>query len=87
MADSGGTMLDMVEKRSKPQDKRGRGRPSQGGRSAAYIVYARIDTEIGAALDAYVKATEPEPKFRAVIELALKKLLGEAGFWPPAEPK
>lgn len=74
MADNGVTMLGMARK-SKA------GRPK--GRKPTYIVYARVDPKIGEALEAYIAQTEPRPSQTAAVELALKRLLAEAGLWPP----
>lgn len=78
MTPPGGTIFGMASKR-KP------GRPK--GRKPSYTVYARVDPVLGQALEAYIDRTEPRPSQTAVIELALKRLLKEAGFWPlPDQP-
>lgn len=77
MAIPGGTIPGMA-KRGKP------GRPK--GRKPAYVIYVRVDPAIGAALDAYIDQTEPRPSQTAAVELALKRLLTQAGFYPPKPP-
>lgn len=37
------------------------------------------------ALDNYVEGTEPKPTATSAVELALKRFLTEAGYWPPAK--
>jgi hypothetical protein len=65
--------------------KRKPGRPSTGGRKPAYILYVRINPALGAAFDRYVEETRPKPTATSAAELALEKLLAEAGYWPPPE--
>lgn len=71
---SGSTLLGMPRKA-----KSGAGKPQ---RSPAYIVYARISPEIGAAFEDYLSKAEPKPTSKAALELALKEFLGQRGFWP-----
>lgn len=79
MTSNVGTIPVMAKKR-KP------GRPSTGGRKPGYVVYARINPALGAAFERYVEETRPKPTQTSVIELALERLLAEAGYWPPPEP-
>jgi hypothetical protein len=74
MASSVLTLNDMGKKK-KPQ-----------GRSPAYVVYARIDPAIGAALDRYMESLEAAPSMKASLEAALKHFLKAKGFWPPPAP-
>ena len=70
-----GTIPVMAKKR-KP------GRPATG-RKPTYIVYARVSPALGAAFEQYLERTRPRPSTTSAIELALEKLLTEAGYWPP----
>ncbi len=60
-------------------------KPSGGkqNRSPGYVVYARIDPEIGAAFERYMATREPATTARLAVEYALKRVLTEAGLWPP----
>jgi hypothetical protein len=78
MSGTGVKMPDMAKKR-KP------GRPATG-RRPTYLVYARIDPALGAAFDQYLEKTRPKPTTTAAVELALERLLTEAGYWPPPGP-
>lgn len=75
------TVLGMSKKTGKPG--RPAGRPA--GRQPKYSLSARIDPAIGAALERYVEDTEPRPTHTSVVELALRRLLKEVGYWPPQE--
>jgi hypothetical protein len=57
------------------------------GRSTAYTVYARIDPELGAAFEAYVKSLRPQPSNTATIEVFFEECLQARGFWPPPGKK
>ncbi len=57
------------------------------GRSAAYTVYARIDPQLGAALEAYIKSLKPQPSLTATVETLIEECLQARGFWPPPSKK
>ena len=47
-----------------------------------YPVFARIDEELGAALEEFLGAQRYRPTLTTVLEQALKDLLEREGFWP-----
>jgi hypothetical protein len=77
-------MQSVAEKPPKPERGK-RGRPKTG-RTPKYVVYARVEPVIGAALEAFVASQRFEPKVTAVIEKALTDLLAREGFWPWPPP-
>lgn len=79
MAELGVTMPDMAKK--KPS-KQGDGK----GRSPAYVVFARVPPELGAAFEAYLESLRPKPSATAAIVLSLEEFLAQRGFWPPEQP-
>ena len=67
----------MTEKRNRP------GRPRKGGGKHTSPREAfHLPVSLQHALQAFVDATEPETTKTAVIILALKRFLAEAGHWP-----
>lgn len=76
MNTNGGTLLGMPGKRKQGQANKPNRRP-------AVTVYARIDPEIGSALNQYLASADPEPSVTAVVESSLKLFLAKHGFWPP----
>ncbi len=62
--------------------RRSVGRPSQGGRTPATIIHARIRPHIGAALEDFIAKSRPQTSIKAVVEAALEDFLISAGFLP-----
>jgi hypothetical protein len=53
--------------------------PPRAGQKALGVY---IDEKLADALAAYIRDTRPKPSKTSVIELALEKLLTDAGYWP-----
>jgi hypothetical protein len=81
----GRTPKGRSEQGAPPEQARKVGRPPAGGRRPAYTLYVRIDPALGAAFERYVEETKPKPTQTSAVELALEKLLTEAGYWPPPD--
>ena len=82
LADSTVTIPDMGKKKKKKPEK---GTPQ--GRTPGYTVFARVPPELGAALEACIKALKPKPTITSAVQDALEEWLKARGFWPPAETK
>ena len=79
-------MIDMAKKK-RPTEVVPTVEPAKGGRSPAWVVYARVEPELQGPVEAYINSHEYPPALARVIERALKNLLKEAGFWPPEKEK
>jgi hypothetical protein len=73
-------MLAVAKKPKKPV--RGQGRARATGKTR--LVTVELTVALDDALEAFRQADKRTKK--AVIEMALEKLLSDAGYWPPAEP-
>jgi hypothetical protein len=76
-------MIAVAKKRSRPSDP-----PPTGGEKpprSGTALHCWIDDDLHAALEAFRKATEPEPSKTRTVETALKDFLRLRGFWPPRE--
>ncbi len=77
MANNVVTMKDMARPKKTPGEQQS-AKPRPG-----YPVFARLDSELGAALDRFFAAQRLKPTLTTVIEAALKEFLQKEGFWPP----
>jgi hypothetical protein len=69
------TIEDMAKKK--------RGRPSTGGRKKKFVVYARIDQNIGDAIERFMADQRVKPKITPLVELAFQEFLEREGYWNP----
>lgn len=76
-------MTGMAKARKQPSPDAQAKKPVRSGKP----LNVWIGVDLRDALDAFIESTDPKTNVTATIESALKKLLQEKGFWPPAEQK
>ena len=64
-------MVSMAKRKNQPQN-----------RTPAFVVYARIDEQLGKVLESHVNGIKPKTSLTAVVELAIEQYLERLGLWP-----
>ena len=57
-------------------------RRAKCGRTPAHTIFARIEPDLGEALNDYLAQHRPKTTRTAILALALEEALRKAGFWP-----
>ncbi len=70
-----------------PQPRRKRGQPDYGRGEPCYLVFVRIDPEIGAAFERWIASLDPRPSKKAALETLIEWYLAQKGLWPPPSPE
>jgi hypothetical protein len=74
--------MPLMTERKKPSKTKPAGKKRKPPNRSGEPINVWVDPELRAALNAYVEEIEPRTTLTGAVELALKRMLTQAGYWP-----